>query len=376
MACVDVYRVDVTGGTRQMLKHFAVPVGATLRNQTVTLPVDRDSSVEILDIEFATALSDANLESGTNDPIIMVLGYTDRQGVPRELVVPNLRDYVISEGNAFSTGSVTHVRMLIRDIVSVQSLQLMPYNIDPQITAGWKPSQITVSLGAEGSVQKATRTLDTYIYEDEDAKMDFDGEITGEMVGGLKVSLSNIILSVDVSASNESGNYGNSYRVNSAGNKTLNLTVSSGAGVKFNVSVLNSKQGYAAKAEQTEGVKDISGLIFYAGNEFRLSMPENTSGQDQTYRITVYARENENVAVEITVTVKSQNILNPPTDPTEPPTDPTEPTTEPTEPPTDPTEPTTEPTEPPTEPTEPSTEPTEPSTEPTESPTDPTESFE
>jgi hypothetical protein len=125
------------------------------------------------------------------------------------------------------------------------------------------------------------------------------------------------------------------------------------------VSVLNSKQGYAAKAEQTEGVKDISGLIFYAGNEFSLSMPENTSGQDQTYRITVYARENENIAVEITVTVKSQNILNPPTDPTEPPTDPTEPTTEPTEPSTEPTEPSTDPTEPPTDPTEPSVDATE-----------------
>ena len=363
MACVDTYSVDASGATRQMLKHFSIPVGATVQNQTVTLPVDGDSSVEVLDIQFVTALSDANLESGTDDPILMVLGYTDRQGVSKELVVPNLRDYVVSEGKAFSTGSTTQVQLLIRNIASIQSLQLMPYNIDPQITAGWKPSQIIVSLGAEGSVQKATRTLDTYIYEDEDAELDFSGEITGEMVDGLKVSLSNIILSTDVSASNESGQYGNSHRVNSAANKTLALTVSSGAGVKFNVSVSNSKQGYAVEAEQTDGIKDISGLISYAGNEFSLLMPKNTSGQDQSYRITVYSKENENIFVEITVTVKSEKISNPPTEPS---TEPTEPSTEPTEPSTEPTEPSTEPTEPSTESTEPSTEPTEPSTDPTE----------
>ena len=310
MACVDTYSVDTTDGKRQLLKHFAIPVGAIVQNQIVNLPVDVDSSVEILDIRFVTALSDANLESGTNDPIIMVLNYTDRQGVPKELVIRNLRDHVISDGDAFSTGSTTQVRLMLRDIVSLQSLELMPYNIDPEITAGWKPSQITVALGAEGSIQKATRTPDTYIDEDEEKKLDFEGEITGEMVDGLKVSLSNIILSADLSAGNESGSQGNSYRVTSAGNQTLALTVSSGTAVNFHVTVSNSKQGYAVKAEQTDGGKDVSDLITYEENDFRLSLPENTSGQDQSYCITVYSKENEDIAVEITVTVTSKITLS------------------------------------------------------------------
>ena len=332
MACVDCYAVDTTGGTRQLLKHFSIPTGATVKNQTVTLPVLSNSSVEILDIQFVTALSDANLESGTNDPIAMVLGYTNRQGVQKELVVPNLRNFVISEGAAFSTGSTTQVRLMLRDVASVQSLQLMPYHVDPQITAGWKPSQITVSLGADGSIQKATRSLDTYIHED--TALNPDGVITGDMVGGLKVNLSNIILTTDVAATSESGYYGNSYRVNSAANKTLAMTVSSVANIKFGVTVSNSIQGYTAKAEQVVGAKDISGLISYIEDGFTLSMPENTSGQDQSYRIMLRSNENENITVVIEVTVTSKAVSEPPTEPS------TEPTTVTTEPSTNPTEPT------------------------------------
>jgi hypothetical protein len=327
MACVDCYTVDTVDGTRQLLSHFSIPTGATVKNQMVALPVLGDTSVEILDIQFVTALSDANLESGTNDPIVMVLGYTNRMGVPKELVVPDLRNFVISEGAAFSTGSTTRVRLMIRDVASVQSLQLMPYNVDPQITAGWKPSQIVVSLGADGSVQKVTRSLDTYIHED--TEWNPDAEISGQLVGGLKVNLSNIILTTDVSATNAAGSYGNSYRVNSAVNKTLAMTVSSGANIRFVVTVSNSRQGFTAKAEHTAGATDISGLISNTEEGFTLTMPENTSGGDQSYRITVCSSENENITVVVEVTVISRAEADTPEDPS---TEPAEPSTTPAEP--------------------------------------------
>jgi hypothetical protein len=310
-----------------------------VKNQTATLPVVTTSTVDILDVQFVTALSDANLESGTNDPIVMVLGYTTRQGVYKELVVPNLRTFAIADGTAFSTGSTTRLQWMLRDAASIRSLQLMPYNVDPQITAGWKPSQITVSLGADGSIQNVTRMLDTYIHED--TELNPDGVITGDMVGGLKVNLSNIILTADVAAQNEMGYYGNSYRVNSAVNKTLAMTVSSGANIKLHVTVSNSNEGFTAKAEQIAGGKDVSGLISYTEDGLVLSMPENTSGQEQSYRITLCSNENENIVVEIDVTVTSKPASELPTDPTEPTVqaDPTEPT-ETTEPATNPPEPT------------------------------------
>lgn len=339
MACVDCYAVDAAGDTRQLLKHFSIPTGASVKNQTATLPVVTTSTVDILDVQFVTALSDANLESGTNDPIVMVLGYTTRQGVYKELVVPNLRTFAIADGTAFSTGSTTRLQWMLRDAASIRSLQLMPYNVDPQITAGWKPSQITVSLGADGSIQNVTRMLDTYIHED--TELNPDGVITGDMVGGLKVNLSNIILTADVVAQNEMGYYGNSYRVNSAVNKTLAMTVSSGANIKLHVTVSNSNEGFTAKAEQIAGGKDVSGLISYTEDDLVLSMPENTSGQEQSYRITLRSNENENIVVEIDVTVTSKPVPELPTDPTEStvPADPTEPT-ETTEPATNPPEPT------------------------------------
>lgn len=353
MACVDCYAVDPVGGTQQLLKHFSIPTGAAVKNQTVTLPVLSNSSVEILDIQLVTAPSDANLESGTNDPIVMVLEYTNRQGAPKEYVVPNLRSFVTaSDGAAFSTGSTTQVRLMIRDIVSLQALKLMPYNVDPLITAGWKPSQITVVLGADGSIQKVTRALDTYIHED--TTLNPAEAITGEMVGGLKVNLSNIILTADVTATNESGFYGNSYRVNSAVNQTLAMTVSSGASMRFMVNVSNSMYGFTAKAEQVTGAVDISDRISDTADGFILAVPENTSGQDQSYRVTVSSVENENITVVIDVTVTSKDVPEMPTAPTEPPAEP------PTEPPLEPTEPTTAPTEPSAGSTEPSEDPTVP----------------
>ena len=338
MACVDCYTVNSADSTRKLMKHFSIPNGATVKNQTVTLPVLSNSTAELLEIEFVTALSDANLESGTNDPIAMVLGYTNHQGVTKELFVPNLRSFVISEGAAFDTGSTTRVRLMIRDVASVQTLQLMPYNLDPEITAGWKPSQITVSLGADGSIQKVTRALDTYIHED--TVLNPDSVITGDMVGGLKVNLANIILTTDVAATNDAGHYGTSYRVNSAVNKTLAMTVPSGASVRVGVTVSNSRLGFAAKAEQVMGAKDISGLISYTESGFVLVMPENTTGQDQSYRITVRSNENENITVVIDVTVTSAPVPETPVEPSVP-TEPSEPTV-----PSEPTEPTENPTEP------------------------------
>jgi hypothetical protein len=119
------------------------------------------------------------------------------------------------------------------------------------------------------------------------------------------------------------------------------MTVSSGASMKFGVTVSNSKQGFTAKAEQVGGTKDISGLISNTEEGLVLSMPENTSGQDQSYRITLCSNENENITVVVEVTVASKAVSETPA----------EPSTEPTEPSTEPTEPSTEPTTNPTEPT-------------------------
>ena len=75
-------------------------------------------------------------------------------------------------------------------------------------------------------------------------------------------------------------------------------------------------------------------------------MPKNTTGQDQTYQITIGSMENENISIEILITVKSAAVSQPeePTEPSEPeePTEPSE-SEEPTEPseseePTDPSE--------------------------------------
>jgi hypothetical protein len=201
------------------------------------------------------------------------------------------------------------------DIASIQSLRLMPYNSDPRTMAVWKPSQVVVSLGVDGSLQKVNRTIETTIQEDKE--LNLEEPITGQMVGGLKVNLANIIVAADVQATDASGSYGNAYRANSAVNNTMSLNVVSGASVQVYVTVSNSVEGYSVTAEQTDGLKDISNLVQEIEGGFVLPMPVNTTGQDQSYRITIRSVENEKVTVVIEVTVKSQAIPETPAEPTE-----------------------------------------------------------
>jgi hypothetical protein len=204
---------------------------------------------------------------------------------------------------------------MMTDIASIQSLQLMPYNTDPRTMAVWKPSQIVVSLGVDGSLQKVNRTIETTIQEDKE--LNLEEPITGQMVGGLKVNLANIIVTADVKATDSSGVYGNAYRANSAVNNTMSLNVVSGASVQVNVTVSNSAEGYSVTAEQTDGLKDISSRVKNIEGGFVLPMPVNTTGQDQSYRITIRSVENEKVTVVIEVTVKSHAIPETPAEPTE-----------------------------------------------------------
>ena len=315
LVCVDNYNVNPSTGAKKLMNHFSASTDVVVNNQTQSIDVSEKSSVEILDIQFVTAPADTYLESGTTDPIVMVINYTDTKGVQREVVLTDIRDYVVSEGEAFSTGSTTQIRLLLKDVVSIQSLQLMPYNSDPNSTAVWKPSQIVVSLGAEASLQKVNRTIDIPIQEDKE--LNLEEPITGSMVGGRKVNLANIIVTADIKATDESGKYGNSYRINSAVNNSMALNVVSGANVQVYVTVSNSTEGYIVIAEQADGLKDISSLIKDIDGGFVLPMPENTSGQDQVYRITVQSVENEQLTVVLEVTVKSKTIPDTPAEPTE-----------------------------------------------------------
>ena len=388
MASIDSYSVDETAGTRRLLKHISVPTGATIQNQAVTLRPSTEETVELLDVQFVTAQADAYLESGTSSPIAMVVGYTDHQGVQKTTVIRDIREYVTTtDADAFSTGSTTQIRLMLRDVAAVNYLQVMPYDLDPAVMAGWKPSQVTVSVGTDGSIQRINRSITDYVSEDKE--LDPDKTITADMIGGLKINLVNIIVSADVATSNSSGYYGNSRRITSAGEKTLKLTVLPGTSIRVNVTVSNSEQGYAVKAVQTDGLRDISGLVVKNKEIFTLSLPENATEQDETYRITINSKENDKVTVVIEMTVKGTDKKDETTAPTTPPSQNQNPTTPPatnpgdetdppvedppetTVPPVDETEPPTE--EPPDETEPPTEEPPDETEPPTEEPSDETE---
>ena len=308
MAMVDNYIVDAVTGTKQLLKHFSFPTGATVKNEVITLEPSTKTTVEAMDIQFTTALADAQLESGTTAPIAMVVGYNNSQGVLKEVVYPDIREYVTSEGTAFATGSVTRIRVLLRDIASAQYLKLMPYDEDPKVKAVWKLSEIVVSVGTDGSLQTVNRSVNKHIYEN--TELDPDETITSEMIGGLKINLANILLAADVTATNEAGTYGSSRRVTSTDNKTLAMTVPSGVSLQVKVDISNTEQGYAVKAEQADGLRDISGLVEETEDGFTLELPEDET--EQTYRITISSSENEDVSVVIEVTVKGEKNTNQP----------------------------------------------------------------
>ena len=53
---------------------------------------------------------------------------------------------------------------------------------------------------------------------------------------------------------------------------------------------------------------DLSGMITQTTEGQLMTLPKNTTGQDQTYRITATSMENENIAVTVLVTVKSEAV--------------------------------------------------------------------
>ena len=122
---------------------------STMTPARTPLRMDLDGVVTVLDLDIATALSDASLNSGTTGPVRMIVGYLDAQGVARERTYEDIRPYVDSR-NAFMAGSTDHLRLLIPDVEELRWLSLEPLNGTDGVTATWKIASVSTMTDLSG----------------------------------------------------------------------------------------------------------------------------------------------------------------------------------------------------------------------------------
>ena len=294
-AGVGVYTVSenaATGEVKRTLQAWnSFANGVVLNNNSATLKATKTTMVNPLELQFQVAPAGTTLESGTDAAIAMTLGYTSADGSSRTAYFKDIRPYVISEGRAFATGSLTTVKMLLKDAAEVRWIMLEPYDsFDAHATL--KLTAITALLGDNGSIQTANRAVaDTVIFEEGAPQ---------------QINLSNITVECTVSYG------GHNYSVRSTGN-ALKLLAESGAGVDIkNIYVNGSVSGGTVTAERISADGSVSaadGVLTKNGTAGWTFRTDNTGSSSVFYRITVASGEVPGIAAVVEIEVSPAPVV-------------------------------------------------------------------
>ncbi len=291
MACVANYNISSNTGIKEQVGWYSFANGVFAGNTDIVMARTFNQEVQPLTVTFVTASAKESLESGTNDPIEMTLGYADSRGANKETVIKDINDYVISEGEPFVTGSTTTIELLLKDPEELRWLELMPYDNDSSYVTGWYLLELQIELGTSGRIQRVNRRVDHYLQEGNP--------------DGYRVTLTNVTISLDVRALTENGGYGVFRQASSATNSSVSIVGYSGSKVLFeNIKLTNTTQGFSYTVERVANDgsgAEVSGIMNAGGMSGSLNIPENYTGTQMVYRVTIYA--NEAPATKVTIQV-------------------------------------------------------------------------
>ncbi len=194
---------------------------------------DPTGDVCLLDLDLTTAENDGAVNSGTNGPIRMDVGYYNRSGAEMTMRFDNLRDYMQGD-RGFQPGQTDHIRLLVPAVTELRWIELEPLR-DPnlQVTgtgqetpapATWKLASLTAMLDLSGYY--VTRLVDQLIVEHEP----------------LRISLADLLLAGTVSIilnPTDRGNVAGDYSIPTNGN--LDVALNPGEGIRV-VPILNGSE--------------------------------------------------------------------------------------------------------------------------------------
>ena len=200
--------------------------------------VDTNGMVTLLDVDLTTALSDSSINSSTNGPVRMTVGYLDPTG---NLRVENYEDirWYMSVKTPFQAGNTDFIRLLIPDLTEVRWIELEPLSSDPsaEVNATWKLESLSARLDLSGF--DITRVLNELILENEP----------------LRVSLADILLAGTVSIitdPEETGNPAGDHVIPTGG--SLDLPLFAGEGVRIVPALQGSREGVEVTLNRVDPV--------------------------------------------------------------------------------------------------------------------------
>ncbi|MBR0311836.1 MAG: hypothetical protein IJQ98_05495, partial [Oscillospiraceae bacterium] len=211
-------------------------------------------NVEVLTLRLKTAENAKGALNSTQGPVRMTVGYYDEYGVLRTQVYENIRPYIV-DGNGFAAGETDVVQMLIPGISEIRWVELEPWHDTGEAQASWKLEQLSAELGLGGS--PITKTPDQTIVE-------------GTPLG---IGLATILVAGDLQTLDTNGDAvasaGDQEETEESGRRTIyngeNSTVllKSGEGVKLNVRISGSTEGFTAKLESYDANSGAVGAVSF-----------------------------------------------------------------------------------------------------------------
>ena len=210
--------------------------------------------VEVLTLRLKTAEDAKGTFSSTKGPVRMTVGYYDEYGVLRTEVYENIRPYIVS-GNGFVAGETDVVQMLIPGISEIRWIELEPWHDTGDTQASWKLEQLSAEIGLGGS--PITKTPDQTIVEGTPLHI---GLATVLIAGDLQTLDANGDVAAPADDQKETEESGTNTIYNGENSTVL---LKSGEGVKLNVRISGSKEGFTAKLESYDANSGAAGAVSF-----------------------------------------------------------------------------------------------------------------
>lgn len=307
-----------------------------------------NGTVSLLDLDLKTAASDGSVNSGTDGPIRMTVGYLDMSGNEMTRVYDDVRKFSYDE-RRFESGHLDHIRLLIEDMSELRWVEFEPLSKakdgavegSEQIAAAWKLESVAAAVDLGFQMTKIT---DKLILEKEPLRVSF-AEI---LLAGIVSTIQN---------ENDSGTASGDYTIPTGG--ALDLALNIGEGVRIVPVIQGSRDGvyvtlnrfdpstgalgraelidsrgytqeildgYAQAARQDgkleeaavwssvepdDGYWEVKDTYDAVANRTYTDAivfipPHNYTGASVSYRITLTSRENSESTAYVTVTIPSE----------------------------------------------------------------------
>ena len=210
--------------------------------------------VEVLTLRMKTAESTKSALSATQGPVRMTVGYYDEYGLLRTKVYENIRPYIIS-GDGFAAGGTDVLQMLIPELSEIRWVELEPWHDAGEAQATWKLEQFSAEIGLGGS--PIIKTPNQTIVEG-----------TPLHIGLATVLVAGSLQTLDADG-NVAAPVGDQTDAEASGTNTIyngesgTVLLKSGEGVKLNVRIFGSSEGFTAKLESYDASSGATGAVSF-----------------------------------------------------------------------------------------------------------------